>query len=204
MIQSQNRANLTLTQIQSHFNQCVMVRIKKCFKCGEKKSLSHFYKHNQMLDGHVNKCKDCNKKDVTENRNKNIEKVRAYDRKRGNRQTRRYAIEYREKNRKKINEKNRAYYSENKEKSREIKKRYVTKNKEKIKQKTKKYRKNNPEKQLAHQAVGYAVKTGKLKKQPCEICGSEKVHAHHEDYSKPLNVIWFCPEHHAEIHRNEK
>lgn len=37
---------------------------KKCFKCGKIKVLSDFYKHPMMEDGHVNKCKDCNKNDV--------------------------------------------------------------------------------------------------------------------------------------------
>ena len=45
---------------------------KICFKCGISKPLSDFYKHPKMPDGHVNKCIECNKKDVKENYNKNI------------------------------------------------------------------------------------------------------------------------------------
>lgn len=37
---------------------------KKCFKCNFEKPLDLFYKHPQMPDGHVNKCKECNKKDT--------------------------------------------------------------------------------------------------------------------------------------------
>lgn len=39
---------------------------KVCFKCYIDKPLSEYYKHKQMGDGHLNKCKDCTKNDVKE------------------------------------------------------------------------------------------------------------------------------------------
>lgn len=44
-----------------------MENFKICFKCNELKPLTDYYKHKKMADGHVNKCKECNKKDVQEN-----------------------------------------------------------------------------------------------------------------------------------------
>lgn len=71
---------------------------KKCFRCGEVKSLSEFYRHPRMADGHVNKCKDCNKMDVAKNRRKKIDYYREYDRKRGSRQTSERLKKYRAEN----------------------------------------------------------------------------------------------------------
>jgi len=128
---------------------------KKCFKCQKELPLSEFYKHKMMADGHVNKCKTCNKKDVAEHRLKNIDKIREYDRNRGNRQTK----EYRDW-----------------------------------------YKNEYPNKYLAHNLVGNSIRDGKLFREPCEVCGEKKTHAHHDDYAKPLNVRWLCPACHSQWH----
>lgn len=53
----------------------------------------------------------------------------------------------------------------------------------------------------AHVRVKSALKRGLLQRLPCEICGSETVEAHHDDYTKPLEVRWLCLEHHRAWHR---
>lgn len=62
------------------------------------------------------------------------------------------------------------------------------------------WRQNNPAGYKAHTALGYALKDGKVCKEPCLFCGREDVHAHHRDYSKPLDVIWLCPKCHHRLH----
>jgi len=55
---------------------------KKCFKCGIEKKLFEFYKHKEMKDGYLNKCKSCTKKDTKNNYNKNIINYKLYEWKR--------------------------------------------------------------------------------------------------------------------------
>lgn len=64
-----------------------------------------------------------------------------------------------------------------------------------------KWNQKHPEKRKAHKAVEYAIKRGDLCRMACEVCGETKAHAHHDNYSKPLEVIWLCSTHHRERHR---
>lgn len=59
----------------------------------------------------------------------------------------------------------------------------------------------HPERIRARAMAQYAVKTGKLVKLPCEICGNKKTEAHHEDYNNPLDVHWMCRKHHLARHK---
>jgi hypothetical protein len=59
-----------------------------------------------------------------------------------------------------------------------------------------------PEKRRARVIVGNAIRRGDLIRCACERCGKvDGSHAHHEDYSKPLNVVWLCSICHAARHK---
>lgn len=136
--------------------------MKECFKCKSVKPFDEFYKHSRMADGHLNKCKQCTKKDVGEHREKNIEKIRAYDRDRG-------------------------------------------KNKDRIQaqvQITRAWREEDRRRGKAHSAVARAIRSGALIRQPCESCGDKSSVAHHDDYDKPLAVLWLCQSCHKQHHLN--
>jgi len=134
---------------------------KECFKCKVTKPLLDFYKHPKMSDGHVNKCKECNKNDVMEHRLKNLEKLRQYDRNRGKNPDRRKA-------------------------NTEI---------------TKIWRSEDRRRQKAHNAVSGAIKKGILIREPCCRCNETKSLAHHEDYDRPLDVMWLCQPCHKQRHK---
>ena len=74
--------------------------------------------------------------------------------------------------------------------------------KKKAAARTKLWRSENPEAYKAHTKVGNAIRSGAIEKLPCEFCGELNVHAHHKDYSRPLDVIWLCPKCHHRLHAN--
>jgi len=50
--------------------------------------------------------------------------------------------------------------------------------------------------------LNLAFQQGRIKRLPCFVCNNPKTDAHHQDYSKPLEVFWLCREHHQEFHKN--
>lgn len=57
----------------------------------------------------------------------------------------------------------------------------------------------NKDKWYARNKLKYAVRTGKILRLPCEMCGNPKSQGHHDDYSKPLEVKWLCSLHHKQV-----
>ena len=64
---------------------------------------------------------------------------------------------------------------------------------------TRRFRAENPGAMAAHNAVARALRSGDLRRWPCEICG-DKSHAHHPHYGTPLMVVWLCAAHHKAAH----
>lgn len=77
---------------------------------------------------------------------------------------------------------------------------YKKKHNERTKRSLEKY----PEKARARFKVRDALIRGDLIKCRCRVCDKLKVQAHHKDYSKPLDVIWLCQQHHNEIHYGKR
>jgi hypothetical protein len=146
--------------------------MKRCFKCLCEKPLDEFYRHSQMGDGRLNKCKDCTKKDVSQHRQENLERVRSYDRMRGSMPHRVAARQEYQK---------------------------TPQGKAALKRAHEKYKVTHAKRRKAQVAVSNAVRDGRLSKQPCWVCG-EKAEAHHPDYDRPLDVIWLCQPHHKQAH----
>ncbi len=58
-----------------------------------------------------------------------------------------------------------------------------------------------PDRMKARTTTSNAIRDGRLVRQPCEVCGiTDHIEAHHDDYSKPLDVRWLCRRHHNEHH----
>ena len=53
----------------------------------------------------------------------------------------------------------------------------------------------------ARSDINHAIRDGKIKRLPCETCGSKHSQAHHYDYSKPFEVKWLCRKCHWQEHK---
>lgn len=156
--------------------------MKTCFKCGTQKPLEAFYKHPAMADGRLGKCIDCTKSDVLHHRAAHLDAIQAYDRERG-KLPHRIA-------------KCKAYARTHPDVVRAIRQRWVANHPAQNADAHRRTMAKYPDRRTARVAVGNALRDGRLKKQPCETCGALNVEAHHDDYTKPLEVRWLCNGHH--------
>lgn len=124
----------------------------------------------------LGRCKACHRESVAKNREDKKEYYAEYDRKR-----------FREDPR--VRKRHREYQKTESGKAAmlEARKRYLAK---------------NPEKRAAHVILGNAVRDGRVvKPTTCSECGAGgRIHGHHEDYAKPLEVEWLCPSCHMKRH----
>ena len=153
-----------------------IIKSKTCFKCGSLKPLFDFHKHPSMKDGTVNKCKECNNRDVRENRIKRLDQYRDYDKVRNARADRVAArTEYAQTEAGKVS--------------------HLKANK--------KYRETYPKADKARSSCANAIKRGELLKVAnCETCGNPSREAHHDDYNYPLQVRWLCITCHKKWHKH--
>lgn len=105
----------------------------------------------------------------------------------------------------KVRAADRARYYREPEKRMQVAREWHEANPERVREHQRRWVEKNPEKRRVHGVVQNAIRTGKLVKGPCEraVDGgcSKRIHAHHDDYSKPLEVRWLCSAHHAATHR---
>lgn len=145
---------------------------KLCTVCGEPIN-------GDCYSGIPSRHKECHKRKVRENRAARLDYYQAYDRDRFQNNPERRAAQLES-----------------------MRKTQARRTVEQERDRVRKYRRENPEKWAAHIATNSALKNGKLTRDPfCELCGAPSEHAHHDDYSKPLDVRWLCVPCHKRVHR---
>lgn len=142
----------------------------QCKSCERHLSANDFYASN------ATKCKECVKASVRANRAERADYYRAYDRKR--------------------------YRDEPKRKEAARKSALSAAGLKSKAAATAWSRENEPQKWKARNAVSNAIRDGRLKRgDKCYFCESDqRLHAHHEDYDHPLDVVWLCAACHGKLH----
>jgi hypothetical protein len=149
---------------------------------------------------------------------KNAERIRAYQRDYYSKNTEKVLATNRkwaDANYDQVRANHKAYYESHKDAINTKCREWEAKNPEKANASKRNWRKRNPQYMRdwmrdrpkivvdAYRIVKEAVKNGTLQKRPC-FCGKTNVHAHHENYANPLDVIWVCPKHHKVLHKEIK
>tara|TARA_R110002020_G_C15997127_1_gene749880 strand:+ start:137 stop:616 length:480 start_codon:yes stop_codon:yes gene_type:complete len=144
---------------------------KICITCNTLKPLSEYYKHAAMKDGHLGKCKECQKANTKKNYNPDRERIR-------NVKPHRVAA--------------RAAYQKT-----EAGKAAMRRGRDKWREKNTIKRAAHI---IVGNAVRDGKITKPDSCEECG-CTPKRLHGHHDDYTQPLNVRWLCPKCHTAWHK---
>jgi hypothetical protein len=139
-----------------------------CYTCKEEKDLQVFSKEKRTKTGYSYLCKECDKERAKKYKEKNIDKWK---------------------------DSKKRYLDKKVEEDPDFfKKRYI-RFKEKILKGYERYIPTHRKEINARNLINLHIRRGKLMKpNHCSNCLgiSKKIEAHHEDYNKPLEIIWVC------------
>lgn len=147
------------------------MELRPCKICGATPDKARFYASI------TSRCADCHKKCVAQYRAENLAEVRQRDRER-------YIREW---------AKRRAWQEAY---------RKTERGKEAVRRGSRAYHERHPERRAARIALWNALRGGVVAKATaCQGCGAAgRLHGHHDDYAKPLEVRWLCVPCHEEAH----
>ena len=148
-----------------------MDKIYTCKICSATSDMVEFY------EGVTNRCKECHKEKVRQNRVDNSDYYRAYDAKR-----------FRDDPN--VRERHRRYQA-------------TEGGRASMRRAQEKWIDGNQDKRAAHNLLNSAVKSGRVRKpDKCSKCGEGgRIEGHHTDYTKPLDVMWLCRQCHVNEHK---
>lgn len=180
--------------------------MKTCCTCKEEKGLENFSLRSNKKH-YVSECKICSAKRSNDwywaNKQRSLDSRKKYYEEHREESLAKWKERYeRDKDRilKRSRELNKTL--ERREKANARMREWNKKNPEKLREKQKIWLEKNPEKRKAHQYVMWAIKLNVIQKpSECQHCGEcKKIEAHHEDYEKPLQVLWLCKLCHEKEH----
>ena len=150
--------------------------MKECAMCKKTKDDSDFHVARKSPDGLASYCRSC----MSE-----------------------YHADWYSKNQDRRREQNRRYQLNNSEKAKKTSTEWRLNNRERFLEIQRNSKSRNPHKVRARSILTNAVKSGRVDKpNNCSSCGNYGImQAHHNDYDKPLDVVWLCPKCHGLIHR---
>lgn len=197
--------------------------MKICKTCLEGKKLGEFSPRKGGYLGKDAHCKNCNAKKIRDKRKLDPEETRRLKREyywKNREKINEQKKEYRKKP--EVKEKIKAYtkkrYAENpdavkecyrknpeyRRKRNEANKKWQKENYEKVIRNNEIQKQRYPDKYKARWMLRQAVSKGKIMKpNTCSKCHKEKtrIEGHHEDYSKPFDVVWLCAPCHRKLHK---